>query len=143
MSFDLLLSGGSIIISQNGDFATATGSTKLKQDIIKFVTTDQGSNKYQPQIGSLVSKRLIGQVLTPENTITILQSSVQEALVSLQKLQKIQAQSQALSPAETLVAVNSIRVQRDSVEPRQLNVILKIMAADGNLVTETLTVRLT
>lgn len=142
MSFDLRLQNGDIALGGDADFDTVTDSDKLVQDVIKMITTPQGSNKFQQQLGSLINERLIGQTLTAQNTITVLQSSVQEALVLLQKLQKAQAQTQALSPAETLVAINSIDVQRDSVEPRQLNVVLKITAGDGNLLTETLTMTL-
>lgn len=143
MSVDLTLKNGDIAISQNADFDMVTDGQKLVQDVIKMITTPSGTNKFQPNIGSLINKRLIGQTLNAQNTVTVLQGSVQEALVLLQKLQKQQAQVQALSPAETLVSINSITVQRDSVEPRQLNVVLSIMAADGSLLTETLTMRLT
>ena len=44
---------------------------------------------------------------------------------------------------ETLISITDIQVAKDSREIRQLNVILKVMAADGNLITDTLTVRLT
>lgn len=142
MSFDLKLENGDIKIGGDQDFAIVTDSTKLIQDVIKFVVTPSGTNIFQPAIGSLINKRLIGQVLTAQNTITILQSSVQEALTLLQKLQKQQSLTQVISPAETLVQINSIDVSRDSVEPRQLNVVLKIMAADGSLLTDTLTMRL-
>jgi hypothetical protein len=143
MSFDLRLQNGDIALGADQDFDTVTDGAKLVQDVIKMVTTPQGSNKFQQAIGSLINKRLIGQTLTAQNTITVLQGSIQEALIILQKLQKQQAQKQALSPAEMLVQINSIDVSRDSIEPRQLNVILKIMAGDGNLLTETLTMRLT
>ena len=143
MSFDLRLQNGDIVLGQDADLDTVTGNDKLVQDVIKMITTPQGSNKFQPAIGSLINKRLVGQVLTAQNTVTVLQASVQEALSLLQKLQQQQALSQALTPAETLVSVDSITVERDSVEPRQLNVVLKLTAGDGNLLTETLTMTLT
>lgn len=143
MSFDLRLSNGDIVLGADQDFSTVVDHEKLIQDIIKIITTSQGSNKFQPAIGSLINKRLVGQTLNAQNTVTVLQGSIQEALVLLQKLQKQQAQKQALSPAETLIQLNSIDVTRDSVDPRQLNVVVKIMAGDGNLLTETLTMRLT
>jgi len=142
MSFDLRLQNGDITLGADADFDTVTNSNKLVQDVIKMITTPAGSNKFQQQIGSLINKRLVGQVLTAQNTITVLQSSVEEALVLLQKLQKAQAQTQALTPAETIVSINSINVSRDSTEPRQLNVVLKITAGDGSLLTETLTMTL-
>jgi hypothetical protein len=142
MSIDLLLKNGDVVIGASGDLATVSNTAKLVQDIIKMVTTDLGSNKFQPQIGSLISQRLIGQNLTAQNSISVIQASVQEALVTLQKLQKAQAQVQALSPAETLIAINDITVQRDSKDPRQLNVVLKVMAGDGNLIADTFTLRL-
>jgi len=141
LSFDVKILNGDISIGQDGDFAIVVNSAKLVQDVIKFVTTDQGSSKFHPQIGSLISERLVGKVLTPENTTTVLQGSVQEAIVMLQKLQKQQAQSQILSPAETIVSIQDISVTRDKIDPRQLNVILKIQTADGNLLTETVAVR--
>lgn len=142
MSFDLKLLGGDIKLGSDADFAVVADNDKLIQDIIKFIVTPLGSNKFQPSVGSLINQRLVGQVLNAQNTVTVLQSSVQEALVLLQKLQKQQALTQALTPSEMLVSINSINVERDSVDPRQLNVILKIMAGDGNLLTETLTMRL-
>lgn len=143
MSFDLKLLNGSISVGPDGDLDIVVDGAKLIQDVIKVIVTPVGSNRFQPQIGSLINERLIGQVLTEQNTITVLQVSVQESLITLQKLQQQQAQYQALSPSEMLVAINSIDVQRDSVEPRQLNVILKLMAGDGKLLTETFTMRLT
>lgn len=142
MSFDLRIQNGDIVLGADADFGTVTDSDKLIQDIIKMITTPQGSNVFQQAIGSLINKRLVGQVLNAQNTVTVLQASVQEALITLQKLQQAQAQTQALSPAETLVSIVSIDVQRDSVEPRQLNVVLKITAGDGNLLTESLTMTL-
>jgi 2',3'-cyclic-nucleotide 2'-phosphodiesterase (5'-nucleotidase family) len=142
MSFDLRLNSGDIVLGADADFAIVTDGDKLVQDVIKMVVTPAGSNRFQQAIGSLINKRLVGKVLTAQNTITVLQSSVQETLLLLQKLQKQQAQTQTLSPAETLVQINSIDVQRDSVEPRQLNVVLKITAGDGNLLTESLTMTL-
>lgn len=142
MSFDLRLQNGDIVLGADADFDIVVDHSKLAQDVIKMVTTSLGSNKFQPAIGSLINKRLVGQVLTAQNTVTILQSSVEEALVTLQKLQKQQAQTQALSPAETIIQINSIDVKRDSVEPRQLNVVLTLTAGDGNLVQETLTMTL-
>lgn len=142
MSFDLKLAGGDITLGPDADFATVVDNDKLIQDVIKFIVTPQGSNRFQQAIGSLINKRLVGQVLTAQNTVTVLQSSVEEALITLQKLQKQQAQTQTLSPAETIVQINSIDVQRDSIEPRQLNVILKLTAGDRSLLTETLTMTL-
>lgn len=142
MSYDLRLQNGDVVLGGDADFDIVTDSDKLIQDVIKMVTTNQGSNRFQPAIGSLINKRLIGQTLNAQNTVTVLQASVQEALVLLQKLQKQQAQTQALSPAEMLVQINSIDVSRDSVEPRQLNVVLKLTAGDGSLLTETLTMTL-
>lgn len=142
MSFDLRLQDGDIVLGADADFDVVTDGAKLVQDVIKIITTPQGSNKFQQAIGSLINKRLIGQVLNAQNTVTVLQSSVEEALIILQKLQKQQSQTQALSPAETLVQINSIDVSRDSVEPRQLNVVLKLMAGDGSLLAETLTMTL-
>lgn len=142
MSFDLRLQNGDLVLGADADFDIVTDRNKLVQDVIKMVTTPQGSNKFQQSIGSLINKRLVGQVLNAQNTVTILQSSVEEALITLQKLQKQQAQTQALSPAETLVQINSIDVSRDSTEPRQLNVILKLTAGDGSLQSETLTMTL-
>lgn len=142
MSFDLRLQNGDIVLGADADFDAVVDSNKLVQDVIKMITTPQGSNKFQQQIGSLINKQLVGQTLSAQNTVSVLQSSVQQALIQLQKLQQAQAQTQALSPAETIVQINSIDVQRDSVEPRQLNVVLKITAGDGSLVTETLTMTL-
>ncbi len=142
MSFDLLLQNGDITISQTADFAIVVDRQKLIQDIIKMITTPIGSNVFQPSIGSLINKRLIGQTLGAANVVTILQGSIQEALGNLQKLQKVQAQSQALSPSETLITINSVSVARDSIEPRQLNVILKVVSGDGNTISETLTMSL-
>ncbi len=142
MSFDLTLLNGDITIGNDADFSIVTNHSKLVQDVIKMIVTQQGSNKFQPAIGSLINQRLIGQTLNAHNTITLLQGSIQEALGLLQKLQKQQSQGQALSPSETIIQINDITVQRDSIEPRQLNIILKLMAGDGNLLTETLTMTL-
>ena len=141
MSFDLKIDNGDLVIGANQDLDIVTDHAKLAQDVIKFVTTEKGSAKFQPAIGSLISQRLIGQPLTAQNSVTVLQSSVQEAVAQLQKLQRAQALTQALSPAETIVQINSIEVTRDSVEPRQLNVLLHLTAANGNLLTESFGVK--
>jgi hypothetical protein len=142
MSFDLLLNAGDIKIGADADLATVVDTPKLIQDVIKMVTTDLGSSKFQPSIGSLISKRLVGQTLGASNTVSVLQGSVQEAVLLLQKLQKQQAMTQTLSPAETILQLTNISVTRDAIEPRQLNVVLQIMAADGSLVTEAMTMQL-
>ena len=112
MSFDLRLNSGDVTLGADADFAIVIDGAKLVQDVIKMIVTPLGGNRFQQAIGSLINKRLVGQVLTAQNTITVLQSSIEEALITLQKLQKQQAQTQSISPSETLVQINSINVER-------------------------------
>lgn len=142
MSFDLLLEGGDLAENASGELSTVTGLNKAKQDIIKQIISVKGDNKFHNMLGSEVNKKIIGNNLDGKTTEALLTTSVVEAVNYLIQLQRNQKSSQVLSPSEEIISVKNVKVTRDSKEPRQLNVVVYILVASGEIIAESMLLNL-
>ena len=127
MSFDLQILNGDLVLN-NGDLSVIRNNDKLVQDLLKIALTTLGSNTLQPWYGSMISRTLIGSVLSTDITVTSAQSQLQTAVETLKNLQSIQiSQGQKVSPGEQIAAITKISVTRNTIDPRLFTVIIRVL----------------
>jgi phage baseplate assembly protein W len=128
MSFDLKVINGDLVL-KNGDVDTVSGQSKLIQDIMKICLTTAGANIHQPWYGSFISRTLIGSALDTSITIDIAKNQLTNALDNLRKLQQLQLSNslQQVSPDEHIAGITEIRVNRNQIDPRLFEVMVKVL----------------
>lgn len=128
MSFDLEIINSDLKIKSDGSIKTVSDTPKLRQDVIKVITTSLGSNKFHPWYGCAIGEATIGKNL-PENILDMeIKSSIEQSLDKLKTLQKSQAASQSVSLAEMIAEVGDIDAARNPIDPRQVNVLVFVMS---------------
>jgi phage baseplate assembly protein W len=129
MSFDLQIINGDFVL-KNGDLATVSGQTKLIQDIMKICLTPAGANIFQPWYGSYITKTLVGSLLDTDITSAIAQTQLQNSIENLKKLQQLQLNDslQAVSLDEHIAGIQSISVNRNAIDPRLFEVVVKVVS---------------
>ncbi|HVI40694.1 MAG TPA: hypothetical protein VM577_08540 [Anaerovoracaceae bacterium] len=130
MSFDFFIQQGDIVIGEDGDIQKVENTTKLEQDILKMVITPLGSNIFHTWYGSAITKSLVGTSFDMQMTSTIASGQLRTALETLQKLQKLQASAQIISPSEQIAAIQKVQIERNAVDPRFFTIIIKVVAKD-------------
>lgn len=142
MSFDLKITNNDLAINSDGSLQTVRNNDKLVQDILKAILTPLGSNKFFKWYGCLVGQRVIGQVLDASLMETEIQRSIQDTLSNVIALQKAQAQSQYVSPGESIAAVMDIMVLRNDSDPRQYEIYVSVLTKKLTVAETTFTLRL-
>lgn len=129
MSYDLKILNGDFVL-RNGDLDVVMGQNKLIQDILKICLTTAGANIYQPWYGSFVSKALIGSYLDTDITSAIAKNQLQNAIENLKKLQQLQLSeaSQAVTLDEHIAGITEINVNRNAIDPRLFEVVVKVFS---------------
>lgn len=128
MSFDLKIINGDLVIT-NGALRTVVDSEKLTQDILKLALTTAGSNPIHPWYGSFISRTLVGNPNYSTMLVQIGKSQLTTALTNLKQLQNIQIQSfQRVSADEQLAAISDISINRNPIDPRFYNVVIKALS---------------
>lgn len=127
MSRDLQILNGDVVLNGAGDLVLIEKHEKLAQDALKIIFTEQSSNKYHPEYGSLLGEINIGQ---PQSRQWIegnlIEASIQNALIQLGKYQAEQITFQDTTPEELLFSVERVAIEPDAVEPRQFNIAVTI-----------------
>lgn len=142
MSFGLKLQGGDLKLSREGLVETVIKNKKLRQDIVKMLLTNKGSIKYHREYGSELG------IISSENhfnnqiTEATIEQTVYDGISKLITLQKLQMQKQILSPAEMILSVKRVIVQRDVGDPRLYNVFVSVITQQLSEISESITVRL-
>jgi len=142
MSFGLKLKNGDLKLSEDGTLETVTKNSKLRQDIVKMLLTRKGSVKYHKEYGSELG------IISTDNHInnslieSKIEQTVYEGITKLIGLQKIQIQRQILSPAEIILSIKGVRVERDVGDPRLYNVFVSVITQQLSEISESITVRL-
>lgn len=127
MSFDLEVANGDLVIN-NGDLSTISGVTKLEQDLLKIALTEAGGNPFNKWYGTLISKSLIGFVLSPTITVAAAQNQLQNAVENLKKLQGLQvASGQKVTPDEQISFIKNISITRSDIDRRLFTVIIMVL----------------
>lgn len=136
MSFDLALINNDISIKPDGSLRLVTGTDKLKQDVIKIILTPLNSSKFHSWYGSSISDDMIGEIPAESALFLQISNSISESLDRLRSLQLAQTTSQSTELAEMIASVRDISVQRAPDDPRQVNVVVSIIAKDLTAVEE-------
>lgn len=142
MSFDLKIKNGDISLNGDGSITTVVGNNKLRQDILKILLTDLGSNKYHKRYGSYIGRLNIGDVVDNQIISLDLERSARNAVKNLMALQRTQSSRQNLSPGEIIVDINRVTVERDELDPRLYNVSVSVLTREITDLTASLTVRI-
>lgn len=140
MSFDLYLVNDDISIMPNGSVRTITDTPKLRQDVLKILITELGSNKFHRWYGSLISANTIGKNLPQWQIEAEIASAINQATSRLQALQKVQISYQNTTLAELIAEVGDIRIQRNPADPRQINVIVTVLSRQLTKIEEIFTI---
>lgn len=122
MSFDLELINGDLQIKADGSLRTITDTPKLRQDILKIILTTLGSNQFHPWYGCSISNSSIGRNYPDGLLFSDIQTSIKQSLDRLKTLQMSQASGQSVSLAEMISEVESVEVERNPADPRQINI---------------------
>lgn len=142
MSFDLKIQNGDLSISSSGAIEPTIGNAKLRQDILKILITDSGSNTYHPKYGSFLGKLKIGGIADDRIVQLDIEKSVRSAIEYLMALQKSQSQRQSLSAGEVIADVLKIGVSRDKNDPRAYNVFVSVLTGELTEITTSLAVKI-
>lgn len=139
MSFDFALIDNDLKIHPDGTIRVVRDTTKLRQDILKVITTALGSNNFHPWYGCSVSDNIIGKNL-PDNLMLLeIQTSISESLERLKKLQSSQMTSQRVSLAELINTVGSVMAYRSPDDPRQVKIEVTVFTQRLTKIEETFT----
>lgn len=140
MSFDLRLINDDISISPDGTVRTITDTPKLRQDVLKILITELGTNRFHPWYGSNVSDNVIGQNL-PEGLLeSEITAAIFQAISRLKSLQTAQLSTQNVSLAELIAEIGPIRAERNPADPRQMNVIVTVLTKQLTKIEEVFTI---
>lgn len=142
MSFGLKLKNGDLKLTQEGTLETVTKNSKLRQDIVKMLLTKKGSFKYHKEYGSELGIISTDNHMGEEFIESKVEQTIYEGISKLINLQKIQAQRQILSPAEMILSIKGVRVERDIGDPRLYNVFISVITQQLSEISESITVRL-
>lgn len=142
MSFDLKIKNGDISLNRDGSITTVVGNNKLRQDILKILLTDIGSNKYHKRYGSYIGRLNIGDVSDDMLISLDLERSAINAIKNLMALQRFQAKKQGLSPGEIIVDINNVSVTRDDLDPRLYNITVSVMTREITDFVTSLSIRI-
>jgi phage baseplate assembly protein W len=141
MSFDIQITdSGDLQVKADGTMRTVTDTPKLRQDILKIILTSLGSNKFHPWYGCAVSNSSIGQSYPDNLRFSDMQTSIKQSLDRLKTLQMSQATGQSVSLAELIAEVESVEVERNPVDPRQINVRVNVWTKRLTKVEEVFTI---
>ena len=143
MSFDLKISNGDLVIGSNGDFEIVENADKLIQDILKILMCPLGSNVFFPWYGSSLSGTSVGQIFDEQLKQDIIAQQINSNLETLQKLQQQQmSDGQRVTPNELLAAIQSVSVERNTVDPTFFSIDVNVITKGFQVLTASLSVGL-
>ena len=142
MSFDLKIVDNDLDLNTDGTIQTVRDNTKLVQDILKPILTEQGENPFHRWYGGVLALRIIGNVLDANQGATEAERAIQDTLATLVALQREQARIQYVSPGETLATLKSIDVLRDTEDPRRWQIVVAVITRELTVVETTFGLRL-
>lgn len=129
MSFDLKLSQGDIQIGSNADLATVENGDKLRQDVLKVVTTQIGANQRFPWYGCPISQSMIGRAFDSVFINTVATNQLRFSITNLQRLQQEQLRTdQLVTDQEQIAAVQNVSVRQNEIDPRFYNIDLDVLS---------------
>lgn len=117
-----------IDLDVNGRLVKIEGNDKIRQQVLKALVTQVGSNSIFPGYGSNLSS-VIGQKFDTLAEFK-LHNSVQQAIRFLIQEQLQQAN---LPLNETILGILNIQVGQDRIDPRIIRVVITVQTGDFNL----------
>jgi len=141
MSFDLKIENNNLNLNPDGSLQTVHDNNKLAQDVVKGILTPLGSNKFFRWYGSMISARVVGNILSASQTEAEIERAIYNTLSNLIALQKVQARTQYVSAGETIAAIKNITAARDPVDPREWEITVSVLTRKLTLVEETFSLR--
>lgn len=141
MSFDLKIENNDLNLNPDGSLQTVHDNNKLAQDIIKAILTPLGSNKFFRWYGSMITARVIGNILSASQTVAEIERAIYNTLSNLIALQKVQARTQYVSAGEAIAAIKNVTAARDPEEPREWEITVSVLTRKLTLVEETFSLR--
>ncbi len=130
MSFDLRLLDGDLVLNKDGSLDVVVDTEKLMQDGIKMLITPVGGNKLHQWYGCMINKFLVGNVFDIDFTLDTARQQISSALENLMMWQRQQAKTQNLSPAETIVQIQSVYVNTNKNDKRYVDVKVYIISGE-------------
>lgn len=140
MSFDLEIINGDIARKPDGKVRTVSDTPKLRQDILKAIITELGSNKFHPWYGCTINATVIGQNLPAGMLESEISDSIRQTLSRIKTLQQTQAISQRVSLAETISEIGPVVARRNPSDPRQINIIVTVYTKQLTKIEEVFTI---
>lgn len=128
MSYDLRLRDGDLELSASGDFDRMTDTEKLAQDILKILHTSLGDDPFNRSYGSLLTEADIGRIPDANVVAAKAEEAIISSITQLQQQQSRQETFQTLTDAEKVIEIETVQVERDSVDPRQYNVTVIVLS---------------
>jgi len=142
MSFDLKIQNGDLSLNSSGLIEPVVGNAKLRQDILKILVTDSGSNPFHPSYGSYLGKLKIGGIADDRIINLDIEKSVRNAVNYLMQLQRSQSQRQSLSAGEVVAELLNVEVSRDENDPRAYNVFVSVLTGELTELSTSLAVKI-
>lgn len=140
MSFDLEIINGDLQIKSDGTVRVVSDTLKLRQDILKIITTALGSNKFHSWYGCAISDSLIGRNYPDNLLFSEIQTSILQSLQRLKELQISQSSAQNVSLAEMIAEIERVEIQRNPIDLRQVNIVVVVWTKRLTKIEEVFTV---
>jgi hypothetical protein len=122
MSFDIRIVNGDIAIDEIGQLALVRNIDKVAQDVLRIIMTSKGSDPFDTSYGISTTDRAIGAMPTTAIISTALEAEITTSLQKLVREQNRLSIVQTLTADERIREIDSVVVEQDPIEPRQLNV---------------------
>jgi len=142
MSFDFKLENGDIQLSNEKDLDIVVDNEKLLQDLLKILVTPLGGNKAHSWYGSNIGEIQVGGVFDLDFSLESSSAQARSATENLMRMQISQAQTQILSPAETITAIRDVYINTNNQDSRVLEVKVSVLTSALTVVTARFEVRL-
>lgn len=128
MSFDLAIKNGDLVLGQDADVSIVINSNKLIQDILKGISTPLGSNQFFKNYGTMLGDLSISGITDQTLMETSLSLQIESLIDLIKTLQNQQiASGQKVSPTELIDSINNLKINRNTVDPTYLSVILVVL----------------
>lgn len=128
MAIDIKWNNGIIVLDDNGEVETVSGTDKLVQDILRELTTANGDDIFDSTRGATLNSSIVGIGLDPDTLISQIQESIVRSLSALKERQEQQAMRQFYNDSELLAEIEDVTVIQDQTDPRQLDITISVLS---------------
>jgi len=122
MSFDVQILNGDLNLDSLGQLALVRNIDKVAQDVLRVIMTTRGSDPFDTSYGISTTNRAIGSMPTTSIISATLEAEISNSLQKLIREQNRLSTVQTLTADERIREIDSVVVEQDPIEPRQLTV---------------------